>query len=369
MSPNMVRDPESTAIVLALAAVGKLGPVKIKTMLARAGRPADILDWDLEKLFSIPGIHLEIGQRIKEGLNPDYGYELIEWADKRGFEIVTLADPDYPVALRGLYDPPSFLFIKGQLSEADEKALAIVGARVASDYGRTTASKIAGELARHGVTVVSGMAAGIDSCAHRGALAAGGRTVAVLGSGIDVVYPRENKNLYREISEQGAVVSEFFPGTDPSPGNFPRRNRIIAGLSLGVAVVEAGEKSGALLTADLALSQGKRLFAVPGNLSSKLSTGTNDLIKSGAALLTSVDDIFSVLPELKNDYIKPHPETAVDLTEGESLLIRHLSETPRQLDSLVRECGLTVRDATAYLLSLELKGLIKQLSGKRFIAM
>jgi len=212
------------------------------------------------------------------------------------------------------------------------------------------------------------MAIGIDSTSHRAALEAGGRTMAVLGSGIDVIYPPSNKKLYHRIAEQGAVVSEFFPGTQPTPGNFPTRNRVIAGLSQGVVVVEAGEKSGALLTADLALSHNKKLFAVPGNLSSKLSAGTNELIKSGANVLTSVDDIFSVLPGLKNDYITPQRRPVEDLTSGECLVLEHLTAAPKQLDNLVRECGLAVSDAASYLLSLELRGMVRQLSGKRFIA-
>ncbi len=367
VKPTM-NDREVTAIVLALASVGKIGPVKIKTILAQADHPTEILDWNIEKLCSIPGIHDELAGRIKQRLNIDYGYRLIEWAEKHNYDIVTLLDPDYPTALRELYDPPPFLFMAGTIIESDNLAIAIVGSRSATDYGKTTASTLAGELSRNGVTIISGMAVGVDSASHRGALAVGGRTIAVLGSGIDVIYPRENKTLYGQITENGAVISEFFPGTDPDPGHFPRRNRVIAGLSRAVVVVEAGGKSGALLTADLALSQGKNLFAVPGNLSSKLSAGTNDLIKSGAHLLTSIDDIFSILPKLKNDYIAPEKKVVDDLTDGEDIVFKRLSDTPIQIDQLVRECGLTVSEATAYLLSLELRGLVKQLSGKRFIS-
>lgn len=358
---------DSTAIILALAALGKLGPVKIKAILSQVDDPAEIPGWSFEQLRQIPGIDKELAFRITKNLDLEYGQKLIEWANKNDFSILTIVDPDYPESLRAIYDSPPFLFVSGKIKAEDKKAIAIVGSRTASDYGRTTATTLAGELCRNGVTVVSGMAVGIDSASHRGALTAGGRTIAVLGSGIDMVYPRENKKLFRSISENGAVISEFFPGTGPHPGNFPRRNRIISGLAQAVVVVEAGKKSGALLTADLALSQDKHLFAIPGNLSSRMSIGANDLIRTGATLLSSVDDIFSVLPELKNDYNAIPKKVPNDLSEGETLVIEHLSGTPVQLDLLTRTCGLSVCDAAAFLLSLELRGLVKQLSGKRFI--
>lgn len=359
---------DNTAVILALASLGKIGPVKLKVMLAQVEKPVDILEWDIPKLASIPGIGGDLAARIKHDLNLDHGKKLIDWADKNGYSVVTLVDADYPAPLRELYDPPPFLFVKGKIIESDYRAVAMVGSRAATDYGRMTATALAGELGRHGVTIVSGMALGIDAASHRGALAAGSRTIAVLGSGIDVVYPRENRSLYAQIAENGAVVSEFLPNTDPNPGHFPRRNRIIAGLSRAVIVIEAGEKSGALLTADMALVYGKELFAVPGNISSRMSAGTHELLKSGANILTSVDDIFSVLPELKNDYIAPRKPVAEGLTDGERRVLEKLSSAPIQMDTLVRDCGLTIGDAASFLLSLELRGLVKQLSGKRFIA-
>lgn len=367
MSPMNIDNTDNTALILALASLGKIGPVKIKIMLAQAESPIDIMSWDIPRLAAVPGIGLELASRISRELDLDYGQKLVEWADKGGYEIVTLVDEDYPAPLRELYDPPPFLFMKGNIIESDYRAVAMVGSRGATDYGRTTAAGLAGDLSRHGVTIVSGMALGIDTASHRGALAAGGRTIAVLGSGIDVIYPRENKSLYAQIAENGAVVSEFLPKTDPNPGHFPRRNRIIAGLSRAVVVIEAGEKSGALLTADMALVYGRELFALPGMVSSRMSSGTHELLKSGANILTSVDDIFSVLPELKNDYIAPRKPVVEDLTEGERRILERLSSSPIQLDTLVRECGLSIGDAASFLLSLELRGLVKQLSGKRFI--
>jgi DNA processing protein len=360
-------DQDGAAVILALSALGKIGPVRTKVLLTQAARPTDILNWSIDQFQEIPGLSTVLASHIKDHLDVAYGREVMAWAEKHQYGLITMLDADFPAALRSLYDAPPFLFVKGVMAEADAKAIAIVGSRSASDYGKSTAFHLAEELSRHGVTIVSGMALGVDSAAHRGALEAGGRTVAVLGSGIDVVYPPQNKALYNEIAEHGAVLSEFLPGVEPTPGHFPRRNRVIAGLSQAVVVVEAGEKSGALLTADLALSQGKKLFAVPGSVSSRLSAGTHALIKAGAHLLTSVDDIFSVLPQMRNDYIAPKKREEVDLTEAEHRLMQHLSETPKQLDTLMRECGFSVTDAASYLLSLELRGLVKQLSGKRFI--
>ena len=362
------RDRETAGVILALASLGKIGPIKIKMMLAQVRHPAEILGWDIGRLQSIPGIGAELADRIKNNLDLDYGNRVVAWAGEKGYQVITFADADYPPPLRELYDPPPFLFVKGALEIGDYRAVAMVGSRNATEYGKTTAAQLAAELSRHGITVISGMAVGIDAACHRGALSGGGRTIAVLGSGIDVIYPRENKTLYGQIAEHGAVISEFLPGTDPNPGHFPRRNRLIAGLAQAVVVVEAGEKSGALLTADMALAYGKKLFALPGNVTSRLSSGTNELIKSGANILTSIDDIFSVLPGMRNDYIAPQKTVAVDLTEGEQLIFGHLSAAPVQLDTLMRECRLTVSDAASYLLSLELRGLVKQLSGKRFIA-
>ncbi|MCK5126129.1 MAG: DNA-processing protein DprA [candidate division Zixibacteria bacterium] len=360
-------DPKIQALILALSSIGKIGPVKIKMLLAMVANPLDLFDWDREEFCKVPGISSTLADYIVSKLNPEKGYKILEWAEKHAYSVLTLADADYPKSLKKIYDPPPFIFLNGNIIEEDIRSIAIVGARTASEYGRTMAHKIARELTSHGITVVSGMAVGVDSSAHRGALVAGGRTLAVLGSGIDVVYPRTNKKLYEEISQQGSVLSEFLPGVGPNPPHFPRRNRVISGLSQGIIVVEAGQKSGALLTADLALSQGKKLFAVPGQLTSKMSAGTNELIKSGAHLLSSIDDIFSVLPELKSDYIVPQRRAEADLTEGENLMFSRLSDEPKQLDELVRECRLSVSDTATYLLSLELRGLVKQLSGKRFI--
>lgn len=360
-------DSKITATILSLASIDNIGPIKIKLILSQAERPEEILEWGDERFSSIPGIGPELAQRISRNLSAEYGQKMIEWAAEKKIDILTIADPDYPELLRDIYDPPPFLFVAGNLTDADRAAVAVVGSRMATDYGKNFSEKLGEDLAGNGITVVSGMAIGIDSASHRGALKSGGRTIAVLGSGIDVIYPPENKALYQQIAESGAVISEFMPGTRPEPMFFPRRNRVISGISQAVVVVEAGHKSGALLTADLALSQGRELFAVPGPVTSRMSLGTNDLIKSRAKPITSLEDIFSVLPRLKKDYIAPGKKVTDELSKGEILVFDHLSATPKQLDRLVRDCGLSVNDTTAYLLSLELRGLVKQLSGKRFM--
>src|SRR3990167_9491581 len=208
---------------------------------------------------------------------------------------IIIDDKEYPKNLRNIYNPPKVLYVKGTLLEQDEVAVALVGSRRASMYGLETCEKLAYELAVRGVTVVSGMAKGIDTAAHKGALKAKGRTIAVMGSGHNVIYPPENKKLYEEVAKTGAVVTEYEDDIEPLPGNFPQRNRIISGLSLGVVVVEAAKNSGALITANLAAEQGRTVFAVPGKVSSLTSAGTNELIKDGARLIQSVDDIMEEL--------------------------------------------------------------------------
>ena len=219
---------------------------------------------------------------------------------KAGVKVVTYLDEDYPLALKQIFSPPLVLYIRGEYITEDQLALAIVGSRRPSIYGRMTAEKLSGELAGRNITVVSGLARGIDSCAHRGALKGKGRTIAVLGSGLGRLYPPENKKLAGEISENGMVVSEFPYNCPPSPANFPRRNRLISGFSLGIVVVEAAEKSGALITANFGLEQGREVFAVPGKIDSPTSAGTHRLIKDGAKMVVNVEDI---LEELNIDNI------------------------------------------------------------------
>lgn len=315
-------------------------------------------------------------------------------AAQAGCAVLTSADADYPAPLREIYDPPAVIYVKGRWTEHDRIAVAIVGSRHCSRYGERTAGHLAYELALRGVTVVSGMARGIDAAAHWGALKAAGRTLAVLGNGLSSIYPPEHRELAEAIAQHGAVLSEYPMRMPPMGQNFPRRNRLISGLSLGVVVVEAAAKSGALITADQALEQGREVFAVPGAVDSWTSEGTHQLLKQGAKLVTSVEDILEELrlkwervprprrapsqqgwsptgvPDAVGDG-PPQPASPApprDVTDEERLMLEHLSaDEPRDIDTLVAATGLAASACAATLLGLEVKRLVKQLPGKRFV--
>ena len=295
---------------------------------------------------------------------------------------ITIKDAEYPENLKNIYDPPKMLYVNGALIPEDKLAVALVGSRRASIYGLETCERLAYELASRGVTVVSGMARGIDASAHRGALKAKGRTIAVMGSGHSHIYPAENKKLYEEIVKSGAVVTEFEDDAPPLPGNFPRRNRIISGLSLGVVVVEAAKNSGALITAGLALEQGRDVFAVPGKISSMTSSGANELIKDGAKIVLSVDDILEELSGFEREAIsrrevKAKADGAItrmtkayiynSLTDDERKVYKALSDEPVYMDEVLAKSNLEPAKAYKVILGLELKKLIKELPGKQFV--
>jgi len=282
--------------------------------------------------------------------------------------------------------PPERLYVRGALAGDDALAVAIVGSRAATPYGLAVAERLGADLAARGVTVVSGLARGIDSAAHRGALRAGGRTIAVLGSGVDVIYPPENGRLAREIEASGAIVSQFAHGTRPLAGHFPARNRVIAGLSLGVVVVEAAEKSGSLITAGLAGDLGREVMAVPGPLTSPQSVGAHRLIQDGAALIQGWEDVVGQLPLRWRDQVRPPRTTAAaagdgstnHLTHGQhgdrhvedeetAGLLRILGEEPVGIDSIIERSGIAPGRASALLVTLEVEGRIRQLDGKRFV--
>jgi DNA processing protein len=295
--------------------------------------------------------------------------------EKGGITVVLYDDATYPERLRHIPDPPPLLYMKGTLAPADCNAISIVGTRRATAYGKTVAAKIAGDLARMGVTIVSGLAYGIDAAAHKGALEAGGRTLAVLGCGVDVIYPRANEKLYQHIPSSGAILSELPLGVQPDPGFFPMRNRIVSGLSLGTLVVEAPLKSGALITARFAMEQGREVFATPGNIFSPYSEGCHKLIKDGAKL---VENIYDVLAEIERNIsgIAPAEEIPVSpsgrpleipLTADEKKVFNFLSMTPVHIDEIGEECGLSASKTSASLMMLEVKGLIQQLAGKLFV--
>jgi len=354
---------------LALSLTPGVGSILFKRLLDRFKTPEAVFSAPMKELSKIEGLGEKVAREILNGpLEKEVEKEL-SLLGKVGGKIVTLKDEGYPKRLRDIYDPPALLYVRGELRREDTLAIAIVGSRKTSPYGRWITEKIGQDLARHGVTVVSGMARGIDSVAHIGALQGGGRTIAVLGCGVDVIYPLENRNLFHQIIEHGAVLSEFPMGSPPEGGHFPRRNRIISGLSIGVVIVEAGSKSGSLITANYALEQGREVFAIPGNVGAQGSRGTNQLIKEGAKLVESSEDILEeILPQWeREEETFPIPESPVpDLTEEEKILYKLLGETPLHIDTIIRESQLDPGKVSSFLLNLELKGLICQWPGKCF---
>jgi DNA processing protein len=283
--------------------------------------------------------------------------------------MVSLVDPDYPCLLREIPSPPPLLFYKGSVSDTMRDGIAIVGSRRASLGGLRMASYLARELAGRGFAIVSGLARGIDTAAHKGALEVGGLTIAVLGTGIDVIYPSENRGLADGISQSGAVVTEFPPGTAPLRQNFPQRNRIISGLSLGTIVVEAGEMSGALITADCALEQNRSVFAVPGAPGYAGSRGTNSLLKQGAKLVESVEDILEeISPQVAGSERRSNLSCCHGaLNSEEQQVMDLLSDVPAHVDEISRSLGLESRDTLTLLLALETKGLVRSMPGKLYV--
>ncbi|PLX98865.1 MAG: DNA-protecting protein DprA [Desulfuromonas sp.] len=281
--------------------------------------------------------------------------------------IISFWDEEYPSLLRTIHDPPALIYLRGTLDI--DQAVGVVGSRRASTQGERTTWMICSDLARSGITIVSGMARGIDGVAHEAALAAGGTTIAVLGCGIDRIYPYENRKLYQQIPEQGAVISEYPPGTKPLAGHFPGRNRIISGLSRGVLIVEAAEGSGSLITADFALDQGREVFAVPGAIQNPNSRGVNRLLKDGAHLVTGASDIVEIVrPSTTISHRQGRPESPELLNQKEKTIIEQLGDEPVQVDDLARKSGLTPTELSAILLQLELRGTVSQLPGMRYIA-
>lgn len=336
-------------------------------------------DWQSLHSASIPqvcgieGLDTITAKNLIDGIRDDRlvrkAEKQIDIADKTGADILTIWDENYPANLRRIYNPPVLLFIQGEMLGQDSQAVAMVGTRNVSDYGRVTSDRLARDLAARGITVVSGMATGIDSSSHWGTLKNGGRTIAVLGSGVDVVYPPENNSLYKKIVEHGAVVSELPFGTRPNRGTFPARNRIISGLSLGTVIIEAGSKSGALITATAALEQNREVFAVPGNITSKQCEGTNRLIKEGVAkLVQSADDIISEIePLLKKSGPSARQQVQAVLSGDEQDVFEAIPFEPILVDNLSAKIGITAPQLATPLLTLEIKGLIRKLPGNKYV--
>jgi len=346
-----------------------IGSIRLGRLLEFFGTPEDILKASRQSLTQVFGIGDVIAGKIASIKAEDIEREII-LAKKLGLRIMTGDDADYPKNLKEITGPPIVLYIKGEVKEEDAFGIGIVGSRRASYYGLSCAEKFASELSRRGVTVISGMARGVDTSAHRGALKAGGRTIAVIGSGFNDIYPKENRKLADEIASSGAVVSEFPVNTAPLKQNFPRRNRLISGLSRGILVAEAARNSGALITADFALEQGREVFALPGKIDSTTSSGTNGLIKQGAKLVSCVDD---VLEEFYPVSSTGRSETRASFVGGpelegeEAAVYSQVCGDSVLLDDLAGKTNLDIPRISVILLGLQLKGLVKQLPGKQFI--
>lgn len=373
---------ENVRYWMALKSVDGIGNGTFQSLLACFHSPAGVFAASIRDLAAVPGMSKDSAAAITTFKDWDKIHRQIDLLLRAGIQVITCLDEAYPERLLNIYDRPAFLYVLGTLSQHDID-IAIVGSRHASAYGKYTTDRISRELALKGITIVSGLARGIDSCAHRGALAAKGRTIAVLGSGLDVIYPPENRKLFAAIAENGAVVSEFPLGTQPLSYHFPARNRIISGLSYGVLVVEAGEKSGSLITARLAMEQGRDVFAVPGTIDSAASRGTNSLIKQGAKLIDNIDDILEdIIPQLSRSLTEPRmqkesePAAHLSSTNSEED-IRRLSSIDRTIltiltfgkkhvDDIIAGAGLTPANVLSALMNLELRGMISQHPGKFF---
>ena len=351
---------------IGLTMVHDIGPVTGRNLLAAFGSPKSIFDADTHTLLSVKGISTERAESIKKFCRWDAVEQYLAGMEMKGMAAIPCHDDRYPEVLKNIEDAPLVLYMKGEYYPEDKFSIGVVGSRKHTPYGESVTQRIAGDLAAAGFTVISGLARGIDTLSHKSALAADGRTIAILGSGLDVCYPAENRGLMERIGASGAVISEFLPGTLPNKENFPRRNRLISGLSLGVLVVEAAVNSGSLITAGYALEQNKKGFAVPGNITSRNSEGTNKLIKQGAKIVLSADDIIEELAPVLKGYIRLQQRENTPLIGEENRLCTMLSREPKHVDLISRESGMSVNQLLNLLLSLELKGIVKQASGKRF---
>ena len=356
----------SLEALVGLNKIGDIGSVRLEALLKSFDCPEKIINAPLDKLFSVQGIGGYIAQRIhtlgKEEIDNEF-----KACRKLGLGLISIDDPQYPVNLKNIPGSPIVLYVKGKLEEADRLGLAIVGSRRASYYGLNIAQKFAAELSAQGLTIVSGMARGIDTAAHKGALKANGRTIAVIGSGFNYIYPEENIELAEEISKNGAVISEFSVDMPPKRENFPRRNRIISGLCMGTLVVEAARNSGAIITADFALEQGREVFALPGKVDTMSAYGTNELIKQGAKLVTCVDDIleeFGMSARFNSKIKMPAQE---EICSKESVLYKLITADPIDMDELAEKSNLSIPCLSELLLEMRLKKQVRQLPGKLYI--
>lgn len=356
---------EQSKYWLALSLIPGIGSVNLRRLVEYFGDPQAVWEAPADLFLHIPGFAKQQRDNLltcRATINIEERWQIFLAS---GMKMITLNHPAYPERLANIYNPPPVLFYFGKLRVMTGNVIAIIGSRRCSAYGRHVAERLAGELAEAGFTVVSGMARGIDTAAHKGALLSG-HTVAVLGSGANVIYPPENKKLYREIIDRGAVISEFPPGTPPRAAHFPARNRLISGLSQAVLVIEAAEKSGALITVDAALEQGRDVYAVPGCITNVYSKGCHKLIQQGAKLVAAAADILE-------DYgIAPIKEPAIinagvtEITLDEQTILTHIGVTPMGFEHIIRHSGWDANRILSVLTGLEIKGLIESMPGQKY---
>jgi DNA processing protein len=359
-----------------LKSIPGIGNYTFKRLIEAFGSPESVFAAPRSQLLAIEGVSEKIIAAINARAIPDTVQKNLDICRQQGIAVITMNDPSYPVLLWELPDPPPYLYCSGKI-EADAACIAIVGSRSPTRYGLSLARQLAGDLAGHGLIIISGLARGIDTAAHQGALDAKGRTYAVLGSGLARIYPPENRALAERIRDNGAVVSEFPVFAEPEPHHFPVRNRIISGISIGTIVVEAAKKSGSLITARLAAEQGRDVFAVPGSTQSAKSTGTHGLLKQGAQLVENAADVLEaiahMLPAVHPLQYSGPPQPSSQafpkekLDKEESRVLKLLEPYPLHIDEIAKKAGLEPGKTAGILLQLELKGFINQEPGKRFL--
>ena len=364
-APN--HDPELLD-ALRLSLTRGLGPIAQTRLRNRLGSAGEVFRASREELLSVEGIGPKLASAIERQRNSDQAVEELNSCEQLGVDLLRLEDKNYPDGLREIPDPPQLLYVRGSLTDSDRLGIGIVGSRRCTLYGRQQAERFARDLSLAGITVISGLARGIDACAHRGAMEANGRTIAVLGTGVGHIYPAEHGPLSEEVIANGAIISEACLRQAPVPGLFPQRNRIISGLSQGVLIVEAARNSGALHTARHALEQGRNVFVVPGRLDSAASEGCHDLVRDGAQLVRHVDDILETLGPLTQPTISPEGKTVLtprelNLNEQERELLDLIPLEPGTVDEVLRSSDIDDARVLATLTVLEMKRLIRRLPG------
>ena len=363
---------EDREAFLKLAMVNGVGPRLLAALIEHFGSAASVLNATLSQLGQVPRIGPKLSTLIRDGGQSDLSDRVIQHCEENNVQIVLAGDPTFPRLLTELSDPPVMLFVRGQFAQADQLSIGMVGTRHCTSYGRTMAERLSKALARYGITIVSGLARGIDAICHRGAIDAEGRTIAVLGSSVTDIYPPEHKELADQVTQHGVLVSETHPFAKPKAGVFPQRNRIISGLSIGVIVVEAADRSGSLITARHAGEQGRDLFAVPGQATSRMSRGCNMLIRDGAILIQDAEDVIEHLgplvekANLGDGKVVHHP-AELQLNEIEQAVLQAIECIPTDIDQVIVNSKLPVSSVLSTLSVLEMRGLIKRLSGRTVV--